>query len=176
MYQTNELIPEDNKDMFDMQLGLLFTQNLHKNLHHLIYGVAFHHVTQPNEGFTGLSALPLKITAHITYVGRITRYLSISPTFIYMKQQDFEMFLPSLAFELWKVRLGAGFRASLSNFDSVNLMVGYSIGRFSLGYSFDMTVNSLGMDTGGSHEAHVGVRFNCRNKEQWRKGVGLIGF
>ncbi|MCF8256353.1 MAG: PorP/SprF family type IX secretion system membrane protein [Flavobacteriales bacterium] len=176
VYNTQIIPQNDTRDIIDMQVGLLMTQNLFRNLHHLVYGVAFHHVTQPDVGFSGTSVLWLKTTAHITYVGRITKYLSISPTFIYMKQQDFEMFLPSLAFELWKVRLGAGFRASLSNFDSVNFMAGYSIGRFSLGYSYDHTVSSLRNQTGGSHEAHVAVRFNCKNKEQWRKGVALIGF
>jgi type IX secretion system PorP/SprF family membrane protein len=175
-YVPTEIPPNNTNDLMDFATGLLFSQNLAKNLHHLIYGVAFHHMTQPDDGFGGVSMLPLRITAHITYVGRITKYLSISPTFIYKKQQDFEMFLPSLAFEFYRVRLGAGFRASITNFDSVNFMAGYSLGRFSLGYSFDLTVNSLGMRTGGSHEAHVGVRFNCKNKEQWRKGVELIGF
>jgi len=170
-------IPENNtSDVLDLATGLLFTQNLYKNLHHLVYGVAFHHVTQPDVGFAGGSMLPLRITAHITYVGHITQHFKISPTFIYKKQDNFEIFLPSLAFEFWKVRLGAGFRANRSNFDSVNFMAGYSIGRIALGYSFDLTVSSLGMDTGGSHEAHVGIRFNCKNKEQWRKGVALIGF
>jgi type IX secretion system PorP/SprF family membrane protein len=168
VYQTQEITGNDTKDMFDAQVGLLISH------HNFVYGVAFHHITQPNEGFGVVSPLPLKITAHATYVGRISNHFRISPTFIYMKQDDFEMFLPSLAFEFWKVRLGAGFRASITN--SVNFMAGYSFGRFSLGYSFDLTVSSLGMQSGGSHEGHVAVRFNCKNKEQWRKGVALIGF
>jgi type IX secretion system PorP/SprF family membrane protein len=170
VYETYIVPQKNTSDVMDFQLGLLLSH------HNFVYGVAFHHVTQPDVGFTGVSALPWKITAHATYVGRISNHFRISPTFIYMKQDDFEMFLPSLAFEFWKVRLGAGFRTSITNFDSVNFMAGYSFGRFSLGYSFDLTVSSLGMQSGGSHEGHVAVRFNCKNKEQWRKGVALIGF
>jgi type IX secretion system PorP/SprF family membrane protein len=162
--------PNDRKDFFDASAGILFSH------HNLVYGVAFHHLTQPDEGISGYSPLFLRSTAHATYHGQVTPRFSVSPSFIYMNQQDFHMFLHTLTFELYGARLGAGFRHHVSSYDAVILMAGYSHRRFSIGYSFDFTVSSLGMKTGGSHEINLALRFNCRNKEEWRKGPRLMGF
>lgn len=170
IYQTPEVAPPDGSHVFDASAGILFSH------HNLVYGVAFHNITQPDVGLIGPMRLPLRSTAHATYHGQVTPRFSVSPSFIYMNQQDFHMFLHALTFELFGARLGAGFRHHVSNSDAVILMAGYSHRRFSIGYSFDLTVSSLGMKTGGSHEINLALRFNCRNKEEWRKGPRLMGF
>lgn len=170
IYQTDGGVPPEGSHVFDASAGILFSH------HNLVYGAAFHHLTQPDEGISGYSKLPLRSTAHATYHGQVTPRFSVSPSFIYMNQQDFHMFLHTLTFELHGARLGAGFRHGESNYDAAILMAGYSHRRFSIGYSYDLTVSSLGMKTGGSHEINLALRFNCKNKEEWRKGPRLMGF
>jgi len=170
IYQTQPVAPTDGRHIFDASTGLLLSH------HGLVYGVAFHHITQPDEGLAGHSRLPLKSTAHVAYQGDVSPRFAVSPGFIYMNQQDFHMFIHALTFQFYGARLGTGVRHGASNFDSVLFMAGYGHKRFSVGYSFDLTVSSLGMSTGGSHELSLAVRFNCRNKEQWRKGPQMLGF
>lgn len=169
IYQPMETEGKDGNHVLDIGTGVLLSH------HGLVYGAAFHHVTQPNEGF-GAGSLPLKSTAHITYHGQVTPNFAISPSFIFINQQDFHQFLHALSFQLYGAKLGAGFRHHLSSYDSVIMMAGYAHRWFSIGYSFDLTVSSLGMDTGGSHEVNLAFRFNCKNKEQWRKGPRLVAF
>ena len=141
----------------------------------LVAGFAAHHITQPNEGFTGLSKLPVRLTAHINYIFNIGVKIKISPAFIFQNQQDFNAILPSLTFEAYGARIGAGVRTSFSNPDAVVFMVGYREAGFKVGYSYDFTVSSLTNNTGGSHEVSLGYVFNCKKKDL-RKGVSQITF
>lgn len=154
--------------MFDGAVGLLLSH------HGLRYGVAFRHVTQPNEGFGGVSRLPLLINAHVAYTAKLTERVRIMGSFLYARQLDFEMFMPNVTVNLFGFRAGCGFRASISNFDSVIINAGYTRNWFSIGYSYDITVSALGnASTGGSHEANLQFRFNCKNKERGVKGDSL---
>lgn len=170
VYQTQEVMPTKGNHFFDASAGLLLTH------HGLVYGVAVRHLTQPDQGIAGVSHLPLNTVAHIAYNQEITKRFGVLGSFVYHNQQNFHMFLHSATFQFVGARLGIGFRHGESNYDAVILMAGYSHRRFSIGYSFDLTVSSLGMETGGSHEINLALRFNCKNKEEWRKGPRLMGF
>ncbi|MCF8275723.1 MAG: PorP/SprF family type IX secretion system membrane protein [Flavobacteriales bacterium] len=169
-YLTQPIDGESSSDVFDMSAGLLI---FHSNF---TYGAAFHHLTQPNEGLNGISKLPIKYTAHISYVGVINDHYKISPAFIFMDQQDFSQLQSTLTVYLYGARIGAGFRSSFNNPDAVLFMLGYQGHGFRVGYSYDYTVSGLANSTGGSHEATLAYVFNCINKAAHRKGTELIGF
>jgi len=171
IYNTNETESDHNPvNMFDLNAGLLIS---HGNF---VYGAAFHHITQPDEGFAGSSRLPLKITAHISYVGQVNEHFKISPSFLYLQQQDFNEFLPTVSFYVYGIKAGAGWRFNTFNSDAVIFLLGYKGKWFSAGYSYDYTVSKLSNATGGSHELNFIARFNCKNKSEKRKGVEQVNF
>ena len=157
------------RHFMDISTGLLVTWN------GMVAGFAAHHVTQPDEGFSGFSKLPVKLTGHINYQFKITERIKISPAFIYVNQQDFHSILPSISFEAYGARLGVATRTSLSNPDAVIFMLGYRGHGVKVGYSYDLTVSSLSNSTGGSHEVSLAYVFNCK-KSEYKKGVPLINF
>lgn len=171
VYPTQDTVTGNSvKHMFDGSVGLLIAH------HGFRYGVAVRHFTQPDEGFGGESRLPFLLNAHIAYTAKLAERFRLMGSFMYSRQQDFEMFVPNIAFNFYGMRVGSGFRASLKNFDSVIISTGYSRKWFSVGYSYDITVSSLGNSTtGGSHEVNLQFRFNCSNKEVGRKGDSMWG-
>jgi type IX secretion system PorP/SprF family membrane protein len=170
IYNTTEIKQSDPINLFDLNAGVLIS---HGNF---VYGAAFHHLTQPNEGFAGTSKLPLKITAHISYVGVIKENFKISPSFLYQQQQDFNSFIPTLSFYAYGIKAGVGTRFNTFNVDALIFMLGYKGKWFSAGYSYDYTVSKLTNATGGSHELNFIARFNCKNKAEKRKGVEQVNF
>jgi type IX secretion system PorP/SprF family membrane protein len=171
IYNTNAIDMSNNsKNYFDLNTGLLIS---HGNF---VYGAAFHHLTQPDEGFLGSSKLPLKITAHISYVGQVKENFKISPSFLYQQQQDFQQLVPTLSFYVYGIKAGVGSRFNFFNADAVIFLLGYKGKWFSVGYSYDYTVSKLTNATGGSHELNFIARFNCKNKAEKRKGVEQVNF
>jgi len=171
IYPTQEVRSgTEVKHMFDGSVGLLLSH------HGLRYGVAVRHFTQPDEGFGGESRLPFLLNAHIAYTAKLAERFRLMGSFMYSRQQDFQMFVPNITLNFFSLRVGCGFRASLQNFDRVIINAGLARKWFSLGYSYDITVSSLSnTNTGGSHEVNLQFRFNCKNKEQGRKGDSMWG-
>lgn len=163
----------NNINHFDLNAGLLVT---HGNF---IWGTTFHHLTQPNESFIDSypSKLPLKTTAHLSYVADVSAEIKISPSIIYQQQQDFQQFLPTLTFYVYGIKAGFGTRFNTTNTDALIFLLGYKGTWFSAGYSYDLTVSNLrNSNTGGSHELNFIARFNCKNKAEKRKGVEQVNF
>ncbi len=44
------------------------------------------------------------------------------------------------------------YTTELSNHDAMNFLVGFIHNSFNIGYSYDLTISKLGMQSGGSHE------------------------
>ncbi|MDA9120803.1 PorP/SprF family type IX secretion system membrane protein [bacterium] len=169
VYTSQQQESANDKLIGDLSTGLILSWK------GLVAGFAAHHITQPDEGFTGLSKLPVRLTGHINYVFNINERIKISPAFLFQKQQDFKAMLPSFAFEAYGARIGAGVRTSFTNPDAVVFMLGYRGHGFKVGYTYDYTVSSLTNNTGGSHEVSLGFVVNCKKKE-FRKGVSQINF
>jgi type IX secretion system PorP/SprF family membrane protein len=158
------------KHFIDVSLGLVLSHN------HFTYGFAAHHIARPDVGYAGVSRLPRRLTAHISYRAKLNERITILPSFIYIDQESFHTFLPTIALSLWGARFGAGIRATEKELSSVILPAGYARKWFSIGYIYDITVSSLGNSaTGGSHEVNLQFRFNCKNKERGQKGDSLWG-
>jgi hypothetical protein len=100
--------PSDGAKMNTEKHIVVFSSGLLLTWKGLVAGFAAHHITQPDEGFSGLSKLPARLTAHINYQFKITEKIKISPAFIFQNQQDFNSILPSFTFEAYGARIGAG--------------------------------------------------------------------
>lgn len=160
------------RHVFDLNGGLIIS------FAGLTAGASFHHITQPNEGFYGKSKLPIKYTAHISYVWDFHPSFSLSPSFIFQKQQDFYQLHPAINF-LWSKGLlfGVAFRTSLTNPDAVSFMLGYQGNGIRSGYSYDFTVSTLGnSNTGGSHELTFSYLIDSKGASRFKKGIRRIAF
>lgn len=133
------------------------------------FGFAAHHLTEPNQGFISESPLPRKITAHVGGNFALNKYsrnvTTISPNFLYQKQQDFQQFNYGVYVNRGPIAGGLWTRNSSNNFDAFILMVGLIQETFKFGYSYDITISSLGNDnTLGAHELSFTLFMPCRSR------------
>jgi type IX secretion system PorP/SprF family membrane protein len=124
VYPTQEDIDDNatSVNFPDFSAGLLaYSENF-------FFGFAAHHLTQPNQGFISESELPVKITTHVGGNFALNKYsrdvTTISPNFLYQKQQDFQQFNYGVYVSRGPIVGGLWARNSLNNFDSFILMLG----------------------------------------------------
>ena len=167
IYPTNEDIVNNptSKNFPDFSTGLIaYSENL-------FFGFAAHHLTQPSQGFISESQLPTKLTFHAGGSFPVSRYknsiTTISPNFLYQKQQDFQQFNYGIYLNRGPVVGGLWARNSLNNFDSFILMLGLVQDSFKFGYSYDITVSNLkNSNTLGAHELSFTLFMPCRSKSK----------
>ena len=167
IYNTDEDIVNNanNVSFPDFSAGVLgYTKNM-------FFGVAAHHLTQPNQGFISVSQLPRKYTAHIGGNFPISRYrnnvTTISPNFLYQKQQEFQQFNYGIYINRGPIVGGLWTRNSVKNFDSFILMFGLVQDAFKFGYSYDITISNLrNSNTLGAHELSFTLFMPCKNRSK----------
>ena len=168
IYPTSEDLDNytSTKSFPDFSAGILaYTENF-------FFGFAAHHLTQPEQGFiSDDSELPTKITAHIGGSFPLSKYsnsiTTISPNFLYQKQQDFQQFNYGVYVNRGPVVGGLWTRNSLNNFDSFILMLGLIQDTFKFGYSYDITVSNLkNSNTLGAHELSFTLFMPCKSRSK----------
>lgn len=158
VYQSQEQIKTDNVIYPDFSFGLLgFSEKTY-------FGVAVHHLTSPDEGFTNQSILAQRITAHFGAVlpmGIRNEDMTWSPNVIVQSQGgSMELNLGAyvskgpIVLGLWN-RIG----------DSFIALIGFQQEDFKIGYSYDLTSSLLSDKTSGSHEISFSYIFPCRPKK-----------
>lgn len=157
-------------NVFYMNLGILFAH------HGLVYGAAFSHINTPNIAFNGEYRLPVRYTAHISYVGKATEKFKISPSVVFFRQQDFLGLSPALSFSVFGVRTGLGYDVNFNNPDAFVFLFGYQGKRISTGYSLDIRVSPLTNAKLYAHEISFNYLFNCKNRTEHAKGERQIAF
>ncbi len=167
IYPTQEDIANNKTTVSypDFSTGILgYSKNF-------FFGFAAHHLTQPNQGFISVSELPRKITAHVGGNIALNKFsrnsTTISPNFMYQKQQDFQQFNYGVYVNRGPMVGGLWMRNSLKNIDSFILMVGLIQETFKFGYSYDITVSNLkNSNTLGAHELSFTLFMPCRSKNK----------
>ena len=167
VYNTQEDIANNatTRSFPDFSAGLIgYSENL-------FFGFAAHHLTSPNQGFIGESELPTKITAHIGGNIPLSKYsnnvTTISPNFLYQKQQDFQQFNYGIYVNRGPTVGGLWARHSLKNIDSFILMLGLIQDSFKFGYSYDITLSNLkNSNTLGAHELSFTLFMPCRSRSK----------
>ena len=167
IYPTNEDIVNNPTavNFPDFSAGFIgYSENL-------FFGFAAHHLTQPNQGFISESQLPTKLTAHIGGNIPLSRYknsvTTISPNFLYQKQQDFQQFNYGMYVNRGPIVGGLWARHSVKNVDSFILMVGLIQEAFKFGYSYDITLSNLkNSNTLGAHELSFTLFMPCRSRSK----------
>jgi len=129
----------------------------------LFYGVAVHHLTEPNQSFyqgTGdVAKLPRKYTAHfgarlpVYLYGHNRKKFDISPQAIIQLQGDFQQFNYGIFATKRGITVGTWFRQNFGlRYDAVIFMVGFMKRSWQFNYSYDFTVSGLRADSGGTSE------------------------
>jgi type IX secretion system PorP/SprF family membrane protein len=172
VYTTQEVFDNADKIMFDAGAGAVIYSDVFYG------GVAFHHITEPNEGFLGNSKLPFKFTAHagaMIPIGRSRKYAGeafISPNILFQLQQSFYQLNVGIYAGKGPFVGGLWYRSN----DSFIALVGFQKGIFKIGYSYDITISRLTNATAGSHEISLGFQFGCREPRKKFRTVKCPSF
>jgi len=159
-----------NARFFDLAFGgVLYNPSLWM-------GVAVHHVLEPNQSIAGGEApLPRKLSVHGGYripLNPATRKTgigerSITPTFNYRTQGDFDQLDIGAYFTIDPILVGLWYRGlpikntdGVVNNEAIIFMLGMQTNRATFGYSFDYTLSDLGIGTGGAHEISIAYSFS----------------
>ncbi len=167
---TNEVPPGSNtNNHVDLSTGFIgYTKNFY-------FGVAAHHLTQPNEAFFTESKLPLKLTAHLGAnipIGRKRLHNSIQnyliPNIVFQNQGPFTQVTYGIAFSRNGLAGGLGVRQNSVNLDALVMNVGFlpENSPWRIGYSYDYTISQFSNAGGGAHEISLGYQFPCKAKKK----------
>jgi type IX secretion system PorP/SprF family membrane protein len=165
-----------NKGFADFSTGFMAFGSANNNLDYY-FGIAAHHITQPDQGLISVSKLPMKITANIgasfplnqygTYRtnsgNRSKKAAIISPNILFLQQQDFMQINYGMYITKGPIVGGLWARQSSENFDAFIILIGMEQANWKFGYSYDVTVSTLGnVNTRGSHELSFAYKLPCR--------------
>lgn len=153
-------------------------------------GVAAHHINRPQQAFFRTSdsdRLPMKGSFQAGlkipfggYTGlgdEMEREMSISPALLYKFQGKYDQLDLGVYLTYSPVVLGLWYRGlpikkyapGINNHESIIALVGYRQENFSFGYSYDLTVSSLGSASGGAHEISLSYIFDYEPKSRNRR-------
>ncbi len=168
VWNTNEIIPSQNKTNLDFGAGLLGYSKRY------FVGAAFHHITQPDEGLQGVSKLPLKITGHAGAIIPLEKGNEsyISPNILFQQQAKFTQLNLGMYFVKGAFVGGLWYR----NSDAFIALVGVQTDHLKIGYSYDVTVSKLASNTAGAHEVSLQMQFECRPKKKKYRTISCPSF
>ena len=180
--RTSATMPEHTNEWYlDFAAGaLIYSEKWY-------VGFAAHHLTQPDNGFYGVTQLPIKFTANagcllnLSEEQRRTSSLGlgtpvISPNIVYQRQQKFNYFNYGVYLDWMPFMVGVWFRQSLENADAFVFQLGVQQDYFKVGYSYDVTVSKLANNTSGAHEISLGLLLPCPEKKHKIKAIRCPSF
>ena len=152
-------------------------------------GASWSHINEPAYTFidqpSDLAKLPYKISVHGGYrialpadeirvgLDKFGRERSITPTFEFKYQNAFRQLSlggyltwEPLVVGLWYRGIPIGSNEVKNRSESAILMIGLLRSRYSIGYSFDYTLSSLRIATGGAHEVTFAYQFKMGNPKK----------
>lgn len=169
--------PTQSRAFFDIGAGgLLYTPKYW-------IGASFFHLTKPNESLynTEGSTLPIKYSVHgggKFYINADEKdpdlRKSVSVVTNYRGQGEFDQFDIGVYYTQHGINLGMWYRGipglkaykpGYRNDDAVAAVVGFQQPRFSIGYSYDITISLLAKQTKGAHEVTLSYQF-CSPKKK----------
>ena len=143
----------------------------------MFYGVAVHHLTEPNQSFypgtEDVAKLDRKYTAHfgaklpVYLYGHNRKKFDISPQLIVQMQGNNQQFNYGVFATKRGLMVGTWFRQNFGfRYDAVILMAGFMKRNWQFNYSYDLTVSGLRADSGGTHEVSLTFLLNTISKSK----------
>lgn len=151
-------------------------------------GGALHHINKPLQSLIEKdSHLPMKLSVHggarikTSKSGAYKNRQFIVPAFNYKAQEEFDQLDLGLYYEYDPLVVGIWYRGlpvlkknnyGTINHDAIAILVGYQINNMNIGYSYDITVSSLTLNSGGAHELSIVMEFaSKKNKKKSKRRV-----
>lgn len=175
---TSVPIDEQRKQFFDVGAGALLYSPTYWA------GVTFSHINQPDQSLLNdKSPLPMKFSLHGGYKLRLQNRKALNRdhiffAFNYKAQNKFDQLDLGTYYEHNAFTVGVWYRGLPVVYsettgvgrDAVAILFGYEVNGVSIGYSYDITISQLGLNTGGSHEITIVYEWaNRNNKRHTRK-------
>ncbi len=143
-------------------------------------GIGFYNLNSPYQGFWDVAVpdeegLPIRYSGHAGYVFTFSEENNnqfgtfISPNLLVSAQGDFVQITPGVALQYERLLGGLWYRNVINNSDALIFSAGFLFDIFKVTYSYDLTISSLSVNTGGSHE--VSVVFNLTNLAPERSAI-----
>lgn len=147
------------------------------------FGISAFHASQPNESFYPDNTVPLmrRFSAHggirIRIKGNSLVKLDHHMVFAahYLAQQEFDQLDIGCYYEFTPIILGLWYRGlpaksnglGVPNHDAVSVLLGVQASKYRIGYSYDITVSTLGIgSSAGSHELTLSCQWAGRQSER----------
>ncbi len=163
-WPTEETVPDKtNLNYMDVSFGLLvYSSNFYG-------GLTIKHINTPSQSIlenntATQDGLPIRISIHagseIPLFGRnsLLKKSFVAPNLMIVKQGPFIQAIGGTFLGYDPFFLGIWYRMTKRNADAAIFSAGLQKGIFKISYSFDLTVSSLTIRSGGSHE--VGILLN----------------
>lgn len=146
-------------------------------------GITIDHLSQPNHSFLGEE---IQLNRKFTFFGgkniwverkrRLGVERSFSMSFRYQHQQTFNQLDVGFYWFNSPIEVGIWYRGlplfsnvdKRLNHDAIILLLSYKYGPFRIGYSYDITISNIGLQSAGAHELSLILEFN--QKSQMRLG------
>ena len=164
-------LTDPNYNYVDFSAGILMYSK------RLFYGIAAHHLTEPNQSFypgsEDVAKLYRKYTAHfgarlpVYLYGHNRKKFDISPQVIMQLQGDFQQFNYGIFATKRGLTVGTWFRQNFGlRYDAVICMFGFLKKSWQFYYSYDFTVSGLRGDSGGTSEISLTFLLNKTDKNK----------
>jgi type IX secretion system PorP/SprF family membrane protein len=156
VYTTKEKEPIPTRGYADFSAGILgYGTNYY-------FGAAVHHLTEPDEGFLkdSESPLPRKYTLHGGVVIRIDQagHNVVYPSILFQHQARISQFNLGIYTKIKDSFVGGlWYRMN----DSFIILMGVEQKSFTFGFSYDITVSKLSMQSAGAMELSASYVFGC---------------
>lgn len=164
-------LTDPNYNYIDFSTGFLMYSK------RLFYGIAAHHLTEPNQSYYSggedVAKLYRKYTAHfgarlpVYLFGHNRKKFDISPQVIAQMQGQFQQFNYGIFATKHGLTAGAWFRQNFGlRYDAVIFVVGFMKKSWQFNYSYDFTVSGLHADSGGTSEVSLTFLLNKAEKNK----------
>jgi len=175
---TSEPIDLQNKQYFDMGTGVLLYSPTYW------VGMTFKHINTPDQSLLNdESPLPMLFSLHGGYKLKLKSKSPLAKDYVffamnYRAQGKFDQLDLGAYYEHNNITLGVWYRGLPIVYnantgvgrDAVAILVGWTQNELSIGYSYDITISLLGLNTGGAHEITVTYEWaNKNNRRHSRK-------
>ncbi|MDX1283522.1 MAG: PorP/SprF family type IX secretion system membrane protein [Draconibacterium sp.] len=145
----------------------------------VFYGLAAHHLTEPQQTYYRGSENPGKLyrkySAHfgarlpVYRHGHLRKKFDVSPQIVMQKQADFYQLNYGIFATKFGMTGGAWFRQNFGlRYDAVILLIGFVKSNIQITYSYDLTISGLWGDSGGTSEISVAFLLKeIKKKNTW---------
>lgn len=151
------------------------------------FGASVHHMNEPVQSFLeNDSRLPKKLSAHggirikTSGLGAFKRRQFLVPAFNYRAQGLYDQLDLGMYYEYEPISIGLWYRGipllkkngyGYMNHDAIAVLVGYQINNMKIGYSYDLTLSQLTVNSGGAHELSIIMEFINKSRKKIKRRV-----